>query len=301
MPRKKPAKPAKPFFTGDVDSSRAPAAIDDGKRHGRDKRRRDWVDRADDELIEARPFLRQTAETEPRESIALMYERSRARARKDLLSKDEFARKLAEADDDSESILGLLAREKALSENGAKGTFSPAELYVFYCNYRRTAADELLSEFQTPAGLARLRQIHDECVRLAQRLRWAVQLSECFDGFPMPDEMRVHVLRDAGAVSPKQHDGWLERVAEWLNEAAYRLQRSPGGVTQKKEKAFQLAWYEKAMRRAPENPVVLWEVGRRMFLLAFPSTRTPYAYWEDYRHAVQQRLRKPKATPPRTK
>lgn len=303
MPRKKPKAPSRPFFRRNEELERilseatAPelAAMSATVPPATD--RRDWVEREEDAFIASRPHLNSLAQDGYRENVVLMYERIRAKRAEDALSRDAFNAKLADRSDNLLSIIDLLKRSNAFREDeGGTGspetTFCPVELYVFYLNHRATAADELLAaEFQSAESVDRMAKLADKCRALAFDLRWIARLAECSpEDHPMPDDLRGAILRAGGMREPELHKGWLETFAEWVNEAAARLERAPGGYHRTKETAFQIDWHIEATNRTGGDSDVVDEVGRRLFLIAFPSARKRYIIPENYRRVVKRKI-----------
>lgn len=331
MPRKKPKPPKRPFFTTDVELSRRlsemPAELLRAELLRSDPPgeidRRDWVEREEQAFVESRPHLAQMMRggLPAGVDLVLMLERVNEKRREGALTAAEFRAKIDDTSDNRESLVDVLRAARAFREDTGRGdpetremTFCPAELYVFYLNHRRTAADEILSTFQTAEGVGRITALAVQCREMARALRIMAPLGECSRDHPMPDEMRRSVFRAAGTTEPELHKGWLETLADWLNEAAFRLRRAPRPRRSSKESAFQVGWHDMAAERTDGNPAVVWEVGRRLFHITFPyreplvqrrrSTRSaegtaskkrnPAArltYLEDYRRVVSRRLK----------
>ena len=222
----------------------------------------------------------------PREQICLDTQRIITKGREGELTSTEFRVWMDRAEDNGESVAELLRA------HDHEQAFTATHLYVFYLNHRWTPVDEMRKRYQAADGVERTAALSEECRAVATKLRqWAVPLTECaFREHSMPDEMRALILRAAGSTEPELHRGWLDWFAEWLNEAAARSLAAGGDLRRQKETAFQLTWHKETSLRT-SNPALLWEVGRRLFLLAFPSDKLRYQSADDYRHVVMVRLR----------
>jgi hypothetical protein len=246
-------------------------------------------------MIEASPAKRGLREMYgSRENIPLDTHRIALKHRGGALSSEEFENELRRTSESRDSIVSILANAGALSNTlRSPSGFHIGELYLLYLKHRRTPADELLAtEYATRDGRARMTQLAASCKALASDLRWVVPISECFAEHPMVDEMRRHVLRAGGSPEdPRSHPGWLKWFAEWLNEAAYKLERPRGGAAKDKESSFQLEWYDEATRRTSGNAAVVWEVGRRLFLLTFPEPAGRYTFPADFKRVVTRRVK----------
>lgn len=275
----------------------AEAAIANEVEIGDDEEeRRDWVTREEDAFIGARPHLQRMADMGLRRSIALMAARIRAKRLEGALSFADFTIAV-ESDSDGDSIVALLRRNGTLSRGKSGTKFCVADLHLFYLNHRWTAADELLAKkFGSAEGRAALAKIRDDCKELARELRWLLDISEAFDSHEMPDEMRRLIRRAAGSEAQAVGErGWLQWVAGWVNEAAFKLERDRPPSKADKETAFMLDWFTEASARSPRSDDVVWEVGRRMFLLTFPAPKNRYLDVDDYRRVVKRRQRQLRA------
>jgi|GEM_PF-859741 len=280
MSRKKPKAIEKPFFTIQQNLSRALTAegsaekayspsIPTGPKTTEPK---NWVDAEESAILDAFPHLKRYVEFGVKP--VLMTHRYRAKAATGELSEEAFSRELHVAE-----IPRMLIERDAWSDNTITGTpaqakklrsstFCPAELYLLYRRHRETPADDLLKRFSTAEGRNSLLVLADQIDGLTKDLRWAVQLSECFPVFPMPDEMWRSVMTSAGKAGDKP-PGDLRWFAVWLREASARLLRGDGNPGTPKRSAFQEEWRAMATQK---TGLPLWDVGFAVFRLIAPSS-----------------------------
>lgn len=273
------------------------APIGEGDHHRRAKP--DWIADEEDEFVASIPHLRSMAEDGRRDEMVLMFERVNAKRREGALSPVEFRAKIMDRAGSRFSVVDLLKRASAFRDDecwtgqGPETTFCPAEIYAFYLNHRRSPVDDLRERFSAVDSIGRMSGMADRCRELAVEFRWITPLSECLPReHPMPDEMRRGVLRNGGITERGGQGSFLKWFAGWLDEAAHRLQRpATKRGPNEKEAAFQIDWFVEATRRAGANRDVVWEVGRRLFLITFPGRGNRYTFTPNYRRAVERRLR----------
>lgn len=301
MGRLKPKPPVRPYFESRPDLAKLlsddiaqrPAAADDGQDEPRDTR--DWVQREEDEFIEARPHLRAQRDliTGTGTFLDLSGHIIRARREADAMSQEQFRARLEE-----EGVIDLLKREGAFREDEhdvydhierrelIARTWAPVELYVLFLNSRWTEADDELAKYRSADGANRIMSLIADLGAGAQALRQIVAIAECGPSrHPLPDELRRHAFR-AGGRQP-DHPGWLQALVRWTNELPLQLRTLPTKTM--RETAFMRAWYELAMKRTPNSNAVIWEAGRLLFRITFPVPDR-YHVPGDYRRVVRQRL-----------